>query len=366
MTGASAVVSPVNRVSQTDHRNVTFPPAARPTLAVMGRGLTDSPRVRAGKPEEGALEGRDSFEEARKHLGNRLGLNVPYEWWPRAASLKAIEAAGFGWIQVASPPVEMLADPRHVVRHGQTLRRSLNVTSLRPVAHGPVDLRLGSSRHNRAFEGLLEWAHQIGASKVVYHALDFPRLGPESEREERALKSLARWAETLDLVICLENLCPTYPGPASVSHDPEAVRKLVLRCDSPAARMLLDVGHANVVADREGSDLAALVEPVLDVVALFHVHDNLGARRRRRGELTERGGASFDPLRLDLHLPPGQGALPWDRVAKKLVEHAAPLMLEIHPSLRPRALTLFELTEATLLECTPLGPTPELFPRPVF
>jgi sugar phosphate isomerase/epimerase len=333
----------------------------------MGRVLTHSPQARAGNPDSGALERQDVFEETRKRLGGRLGLNVPYEWWPRAASLKAIEAAGFGWVQVASPPAEMLADPRHVVRHGQALRRSLNVTSLRPIVHGPVDLRLGSSLHNRAFEGLLEWAHQIEASKVVYHALDFPRLGPESEREERALKSMARWAESLDLVICLENLCPTYPGPASVAHDPEAVRKLVLRCDSPAARMLLDVGHANVVADREGSDLAALVEPVLDVVVLFHVHDNLGARRRNRGELTERGGSSFDPLRLDLHLPPGEGALPWDQVARKLVEHAAPLMLEVHPSHRPRALTLYELTEATLLQCLPrLGPTPELFPRPVF
>jgi sugar phosphate isomerase/epimerase len=333
----------------------------------MGRVLTDSPQVRAGKPDSGALEGGETFEETRKRLGRRLGLNVPYEWWPRAASLKAIEAAGFQWVQVASPPVEMLADPRHVVRHGQALRRSLNVSSLRPIVHGPTNLRLGSSLHNRAFEGLLEWAHQIEASHVVYHALEFPRLGTESEREERALKSLARWAETLDLVICLENLCPTYPGPASVSHDPEAVRRLVLRCDSPAARMLLDVGHANVVADREGSDLAALVEPVLDVVVLFHVHDNLGARRRPRAWSTDRGGGSFDPLRLDLHLPPGEGALPWDQVATKLVNHAAPLMLEIHPSHRPTALALYELAEATLMQCSPrLGPTPELFPRPLF
>jgi hypothetical protein len=52
------------------------------------------------------------------NLDDRLGLNVPYEWWPRAAALKAIEATGFEWIQVASPPIEMLADPRHVVRHG--------------------------------------------------------------------------------------------------------------------------------------------------------------------------------------------------------------------------------------------------------
>ena len=47
--------------------------------------------------------------------------------------------------------------------------------------------------------------------------------------------------------------------------------------------MLLDVGHANVVAGFMGVETATLIEPVLDAVRLFHVHDNLGARLRRRG-----------------------------------------------------------------------------------
>jgi sugar phosphate isomerase/epimerase len=279
-----------------------------------------------------------------RRLEGRLGLNLPYEWWPRPAALKAIEAAGFEWVQVASPPVEMLADPHHVARHGEALRRSLEVTSLRTIVHGPTSLRLGSTLHDRAFEGLLEYAQGLGASQVVYHALDVPERGEGSEQEERALRSLMRRAERLDLVICLENLSPVYPGSHGLSHDPGTVRDLVLRCDSPAVRMLLDVGHANIVADSEGADLAALIEPVLDVVSLFHVHDNLGARRQGGGDF------AFDPLRLDLHLPPGAGALPWDRVAAALVGHSAPLMLEVHPSQRPSAAAVRELAEATLLQ----------------
>ena len=311
---------------------------------------------RAGEPDAPATE-HHAREEARKRLDGRLGLNVPYEWWPRAASLKAIEAAGFHWIQVASPPVDMLAQPRHVVRHGEALRESLGVTSLHPVVHGPTDLQLGTPLHNRAFEGLLEYAHQLDATRVVYHALDFAKGGSESEREELELRRLAGWAETLGVVICVENLCPVYPGGRSIAHDPEAVRALVDRCDSPAVRMLLDIGHANVVADHEGDDLVALIEPVLDVVDLFHVHDNLGARRQGGG------GFAYDPLRLDLHLAPGEGTLPWERVARALTGHEAPLVLEIHPSHRPRPATLHELAEAMLLQRKPqLGPTPELFP----
>lgn len=282
-------------------------------------------------------------EEARDRLDDRLGLNVPYEWWPRAAALKAIEATGFQWIQVASPPVEMLAEPRHVVRHAQALRASLDVSDLCTVVHGPTNLRLGSALHDRAGEGLLEYAHQLGASFVVYHALDLPRLGDDSEAEERSLKRLTKWAEALHVVICVENLCPTYPGPRRVCHDPNAVRELVLRLDSPSVRMLFDVGHANVIADSEGIDIASLLEPALEVVELFHVHDNLGARRR------DGGGFTYDPLRLDLHLPPGIGTLAWESIAPALLAHTAPLVMEIHPSHRPPAAPLRDALRAVVL-----------------
>ena len=276
------------------------------------------------------------MESDRHPLDARLGLNVPYEWWPGAAALKGIEAAGFAWVQVPAPPVEMLADPRHAVRHATALRRSLEVTDLEIVVHGPTNLQLGSALHYRAFEGLLEYAHHIGAGLVVYHALDFDRRGTGSGAEEAALRRLSHTAESLRVRICLENLCPVYPGRSSVCHDPLSVRDLVQRLDTPAYGMLLDVGHAHVVAGFMGVETAALVEPVLDVVRLFHLHDNLGAR------LAGEGSPSVDPLQLDLHLPPGSGTIPWDQVSPALVGHDAPLMMEIHPAHRPGPSSLRE------------------------
>jgi sugar phosphate isomerase/epimerase len=275
-------------------------------------------------------------------LDRRLGLNIPYEWWPSAAALKAIEAAGFAWVQVAAPPVGMLADPRHAVRHATALRRSLEVTDLRVVVHGPTDLRLCSALHYRAFEGLLEYTQGIGADMLVYHALDFDRRGTESAAEEAALRRLALTVETLSVRVCLENLCPVYPGRSSVCHDPLSVRDLVKRLDSPAYAMLLDVGHAHVVAGFMGVETQTLVEPVLDVVRLFHVHDNLGAR------LWGEGRPSIDPLQLDLHLPPAGGTLPWDDIASLLGAHEAPLMMEIHPAHRPVPSALWEAAVTAL------------------
>jgi sugar phosphate isomerase/epimerase len=275
-------------------------------------------------------------------LDSRLGLNIPYEWWPSPSALKAIEAAGFSWVQVAAPPVQMLADPRHSIRHSVALRRALDVTGLRVVVHGPTNLQLGSWLHYRAFEGLLEYTHHIGAELLVYHALDFARRGTESAEEERALRRLAHAAEALRVRVCLENLCPTYPGPSTVCHDPLSVRDLVNRLDSSAYGMLLDVGHANVVAGFMGVETMTLIEPVLDLVCLFHVHDNLGAR------LTGEEHPSVDPLQLDLHLPPGGGTVPWEAVSEAVLPHVAPLMLEIHPAHRPVPSALWEAAVTAL------------------
>jgi len=188
--------------------------------------------------------------------------------------------------------------------------------------------------HDRAFEGLLEYAHQIGSRQVVYHALDFPSRGESAAAEERSLRRLAAVAETLRSSILVENLCPRVPGPANVCHDPLALRHLVRRVGSPACAMLLDIGHAHVVAGLMRVELMALMEPVLEHVGAFHVHDNFAARRD--GE----GSASHDPLQLDLHLAPSSGSLPWETVRPALLAHPAPLLLEIHPAHRPQAATL--------------------------
>ena len=47
--------------------------------------------------------------------------------------------------------------------------------------------------------------------------------------------------------------------------------------------MCLDIGHAHIAADRAGRDLAELIEPLLDAVVVFGVHDNFGARARAAG-----------------------------------------------------------------------------------
>jgi sugar phosphate isomerase/epimerase len=274
-------------------------------------------------------------------LEGRLGLNIPYGWWSAASLLKGFEAGGFAWAQVPSPPGEILSSPRECLAHARATAAALATTGLEAIVHAPGGLRAGSPEADRTFEGLLDYAAEAGAAIVVYHARDLPD-EPESEdpqlAETRSLGRLAVRAEQLGTTIALENLAPFYPGPERLSHTPMVLRSLVHKLSSPAVGLCLDLGHAHIVSDLRHSDVGQLIEPVLDSVAIFHLHDNLGARR---------GGAAapeLDPLRLDLHMPPGRGTLPWPDLAGRLRTHPAPLMLEVHPPHRGTPEDLRELT----------------------
>ena len=268
-------------------------------------------------------------------LTGRLGINVPHDWWASAPMLKSYEAAGFDWVQLHAPPPSVLEVARLTTTHALAAAEALATTSLRAILHAPGDLRAGHRDGDRAFQNLVSYAAEIGAEHVVYHALALPDgRGSEADRtaEERSLGHHARLAERLEVTIAIENLAPVFPGPEVLSSIPATLRGLAQRLESPAVALCLDLGHAHICAELRNTSIGLLCEPVLDRVAVLHVHDNLGARLRPTG--AELG---VDPLRLDLHLPPRRGTLPWDLIAPLLASHVAPLLLEVHPPFRPRA-----------------------------
>ena len=282
---------------------------------------------------------RNTAARARRHargVHDRLGLNVHRDAWPGAATLAAQRAAGFAWAQVHTPPRAMLAERRDGLRHAQALRAEIEGTGLRLLLHAPDDLSAGTYEHDRALDGLLGYAEAAGAELVAYHGLNFVeadgpaavRLRERAQLEERSLIPRLQRAHSIGITMAIENLAPVYPGERRRCHDPIAVRDLVRRLDSPAAGMLLDLGHLHITADATRSDLASVLAACAPDVVLFHVHDNLGCRRSV-------DAPGVDPIRLDLHLPPGRGTLPWARGAAVVGSHAAPVMLEVERSHRP-------------------------------
>jgi sugar phosphate isomerase/epimerase len=275
----------------------------------------------------------------------RLGLSIPYDWWPGAPILKEIEAAGFRSVQVPSPPPSVLIHPRDAHRHAAALSEALGTAGLRPVLHGPGSVRAGTRHGDHALEGLVSYASDVGATHVVHHAANLPD-EPASEdgrlAETRSLATLSSRAERLGVIIALENLAPVYPSPDALSFTPMILRTMAKRISSPAVGLCLDVGHANIVAGLRRTDPLELIEPVLDRTVMFHLHDNLGARRG------DSDSPELDPLRLDLHLAPGRGTVPWGQLAPLLArKNGAPLMLEVHPP-RSSAARLFQAAVAAV------------------
>jgi sugar phosphate isomerase/epimerase len=280
-------------------------------------------------------------------LGARLGLTVPHEWWCAPALVKSFEAAGFGWVQLDAPPATVLSSASHRLAHARAVADSIGETGLGVVVHAPAGLRLGSAAGDVAFAGLISYAADAGAAQVVYHALGFPD-EPAAEDaivlEGAALARHADFAQDRGVGIAIENLAPVYPGPDPVSASPLSLRGLALRSASDAVGVCLDLGHAHIVAELRHTSLVRFIEPVLDLVTVFHLHDNLGARQFVRAE-SELG---VDPLRLDLHLPPGRGTLPLAEIAPALAGSDAPVICEVHPPYRPRAADLHRATVAGL------------------
>ena len=283
-------------------------------------------------------------------LDDRLGLDHPAGWWPSTPQLGSYEAAGFALIQVRMPARALLADERAVVAHATALGDALRLTGLRLILHAPDDLLAGAPEHDRQLDGALTYASLAGCELVVYHGAQIP-IGDAMVRhrlrdEERSLRRALRRAATLGVRIAIENLAPVYPGVERVCHDPGVVADLARRLDSEYAGVCLDIGHAHIAAELAGCGLLELVDPVLDRVLLFHVHDNLGARARA----PSRGG--IEPVRLDLHLPPGAGTVPWSQVAPRIAAHVAPVQLEVHPAGRPDPGVLAILTREVFRRAT--------------
>jgi sugar phosphate isomerase/epimerase len=276
----------------------------------------------------------------------RLGLDQPAGCWPTTPQLKSYEAAGFRYVQVRIPERSLLDDLEMVVVHARALRSRLALTGLQLILHAPDDLIAGERTHDRQLEGAVSYAASSGARMLVYHGAavppDRPGAARRLEAEERSLRRLLRRAAASGVRIAIENLAPAYPAAAGVHRDPGALADLVRRLDTASAGLCLDLGHAHVTAGLAGCSLVALVEPVLDHVILFHVHDNFGADIRA----SRPGG--IEPLRFDLHLPPGAGNLPWGSIAPALAAHRAPVQLEIHHGRRLEPATLAILARELL------------------
>ena len=256
-------------------------------------------------------------DPARPH-GDRFGLNVPHEWWPSGAAVES---------PTRRPASAGCSSTRPRPRSSPT--RGSCIAACAGHRRGALHHR---ARGGRARARRPSRRHQVrGRSPSRACSPTRPSVGAEPDRlpradgrrgartaqdrslaEARSLAALARVAERIGVTIALENLAPVYPGPGDRLGEPALLsRARSPALNSPAVGLCLDVGHAQRrrrppphlagPADRAGPRPRQRLPP---------------PRQPRRPAAAAEQRPGVDPLRLDLHLPPGRGTINWFRVVR--------------------------------------------------
>ncbi|NPU84546.1 MAG: sugar phosphate isomerase/epimerase [Syntrophaceae bacterium] len=197
-------------------------------------------------------------------------------------------------------------------------------------APNPLNLMDDDNRtlHESVFRASLEFASEIGAGVVVYHAgryvseerfavPGYLMLSEEErrdllDREARAVRDLAD--EYPAVCICIENARPyLYHSPYCYAENPRELLEQVVRIARPNVRINLDVGHLYLAAGHYGFDPVEAAAEIREFVAHVHVHDNFGLPVY----YTEKQQTHLVPFgRGDAHMPVGWGEVPIGAILK--------------------------------------------------
>ena len=252
-----------------------------------------------------------------------------YDGYEVPEMLDSLAACGAGHVEPAfivgytEPFDERVFSDAHAARYAGWLEAS-GIACHAFSAH----IDLGGADAATVFAGRMRFARRLGARIINTNA---------SPRDAEAaflgnIEALAREAEALDMVICLENPGDARSGLFDVATDGAA---LVERIGSPRVRLNYDPG--NTVSHRP--DIDAITDAIAALPASAHLHLK-AARATPDGwhyEPLDRGDLDFAPLlqalagrpglavsvEMPLRMRRGADAQPWRRVApvaRELIE----------------------------------------------
>ena len=229
-------------------------------------------------------------------------MNFPVR--PVVDEIRAIGALGFDYLELTMDAP--LAHHTVVARERAAILTALVDNGMGLVCHLPTfvfaaDLTPSIRQASREeLRRSLDVAAELGAEKVVAHPPMISGMGGFAENLVRplvaeGLNQLLDHAASLDLRVCLENMFPRY----RVCVEPTDF--LPLFDTRPDLKLTLDTGHAFIEGGK-GRRLLDFIEMLGHRLGHLHVSDNKG--------------------RCDDHLPVGQGAVPFAKVARALKRNA--------------------------------------------
>lgn len=222
----------------------------------------------------------------------------------------------------------------------------LDIFDFKYSVHAPEPLNLmdrdNPALHLEVFRASLDFAEEIGADTLVYHAgrfyaeVDFPPLYKPSMSEDHKNKLLDLEAYALqrladdyeDTYICIENPHPyLIRSPYCYAERIDLLKEQVLKVNRENVMVSLDIGRMHMASKFYGFNSVEAAKNIRDMIGHVHVHDNFGEsvyhyeKRQTRQIPFGRG---------DSHMPIGMGSAPIREVLSTFIEqYNGALILEL-------------------------------------
>jgi sugar phosphate isomerase/epimerase len=243
--------------------------------------------------------------------------------------------------------------------------------------HSPNPLNLMDEedflKHYSVFQASLEFAGEIGARVLVYHAGRFipeetfclplsPRRDPDREKrlleqEREALRELAE--EFPEVVIAVENARPyLFHSPYCYGERIDLLQDQVREVNRPNVQITLDTGHLFMSSRFHRFDPEEAVRSMKELIVHTHVHDNFGGAIYYNQKIQ----THQIPLgKGDSHMPVGWGAVPFSSLLSAYLPSYSGLMIM---ELRSRYFGNLKESQANLVQMlNSLSPGPGARPE---
>ncbi len=242
---------------------------------------------------------------------------------------------GFDYVEIPVHGVDGVINGELNFENVKRVRGALEKYNLKAAAHAPVPLNLRKDNFDlqkEVFQSSIEFASKLEAKVLVYHNGNFEGRKQEdelqnlaSDREIRALKTLGEFADKRGVEICLEN------GASSMEELVTIVRKV----NRENVGITYDFGHAFLYYSCYGGEKEFLrsIKEALPYLKHTHIHDNFG-----RASITSQDAPYINRLPFgegDLHMPPGMGRIPYEKIFSLIREYKGIAMAEIDPRYEP-------------------------------
>ena len=245
------------------------------------------------------------------------------------------EEIGFDYVEIPIHGVDGVIGGELNFNNMKKVKEALRKHHLKATVHcpDPLNLREGDFELNqKVFKSSIEFTSGVGAEILVYHAGNFKTSKQTSQHQDlarrkeiKALESLSDFAAERGVQICVEN----------VAGSLEELVKIVGEVDRENVGITCDFGHAFLfysACGKEG-DFLESIKKAAPYLRHVHIHDNFG-RFTSDFVLDSLTTPYIDRLPFgegDLHMPPGMGKIPYNKIIPLIKGYRGVVIMEIDP-----------------------------------